>query len=140
MRIFLDTSSLVKLYYNEPDSVALRAQINFQRDTLVVAELAWVEAWSALHTKVRQQVLTQADAAHRLQLLAADWPSFVHIPLATPLLNHAATLVAAHHALALRSLDAIQLAAALAAGPLDAFFTHDRHLHDAATAKGLPVR
>ena len=57
-----------------------------------------------------------------------------------PLLQHAAQLVQKHSNLALRSLDAIQLAAALAAGPLDAFFTHDQRLRDAATAEGLPVR
>lgn len=118
----------------------MRAQIHFDRATLLVAELTWVEAHSAMQTKVRLQVLPQADVEQRLQALATNWPNFQHIALTTPLLAHAATLVTTHHALALRSLDAIQLAAALAAGPLDAFFTHDQRLRDAAMAEGLPVR
>lgn len=106
----------------------------------MVAELTWVEMHSAFQTKVRQGVLTQAAATRRQQLLARDWSSFGQIPLTTELLRQAAKLLRKHSALSLRSLDAIQLAAALAAGPLDAFFTHDQRLRAAALAEGLPVR
>ena len=140
MRAFLDTSSLLKLYYSEADSAALLQQLNPALDTFVVAELTWVEMHSAFQMKVRQGVLTQASATQRLQLLAQDWPDFTHVPLTSSLLAQAAQLVQKHSALALRSLDAIQLACALAAGPLDAFFTHDQRLRDAATAEGLPMR
>lgn len=140
MTFFFDSSSLLKLYYQEADSAALRAQIQLNRDTLVVADLAWVELHSAFQTKVRQRVLTQNLATRRLRLLAADWPAFQRIALTPELLAQAAKLVRKHHVLALRSLDAIQLAAALAAGPLDGFFTHDTRLRAAAAAEGLPTR
>lgn len=52
----------------------------------------------------------------------------------------AAKLAHKHQGIGLRSLDAIQLACALTASPLDAFFTHDQRLRDAALAEGLPVR
>ncbi|MEJ7666702.1 MAG: hypothetical protein WKG07_47895 [Hymenobacter sp.] len=51
MKFFLDSSSLLKLYYQEADSAALRTQIQLDRDTLVVADLAWVELHSAFQTK-----------------------------------------------------------------------------------------
>ena len=139
MRLFLDTSSLLKLYYKEPDSLALRAQVSLDA-TLIVADLAWVEVYSAFQTKVRTGTLSQTWATRKLRLFALDWPNFAHIPLTTELLQRAGRLVSTHKRLALRSLDAIQLAAALAAGPLDAFFTHDERLRQAALAEGLPVR
>ena len=72
--------------------------------------------------------------------LTQDWRNFERLPLQTNLLRQAADLLTKHHDLALRSLDAIQLAAALAAGPLDGFFTHDQRLRAAATNEGLPLR
>ncbi len=85
-------------------------------------------------------MLTQNLATRRLRLLVADWPSFQRVALVPELLAQAARLVREHHALALRSLDAIQLAAALAAGPLDGFFTQGTRLRAAALAEGLPAR
>ena len=139
MRFFLDTSSLLKLYYKEPDSLLLRAQVPLDNE-LVVAELAWVEVHSAFQTKVCTSTLSQTWATRKLKLFALDWPNFTRIALTTDVLSQAATLIAIHKRLALRSLDAIQLAAALAAGPLDAFFTHDERLRQAALAEDLPVR
>lgn len=138
MRFFLDTSSLVKLYHSEAGSAELRAQIQVDTDILIVSELLWVEFPSAFGRKVRRGDLSQAQATISLSAFAHDWADFVRVAL--PLLQHAAQLLQRHTALALRSLDAIQLAAALAAGPLDAFFSHDQRLREAAQAEGLPVR
>ena len=108
-------------------------------DTFVVTDLTWVAVRSAFGRKVRRGNLTLAQAAISLDFLAKDWPQFEQLPLPTKLLLQAADLLTKHHALALRSLDAIQLAAALATGPLDGFFTHDTRLR-AALAESLPVR
>lgn len=89
---------------------------------------------------VRRGDLSQALADAALQDLGTDWSGFEILTIDQSVYLPAAHLLSKHHTLALRSLDAIQLAAALAAGPLDAFFTHDQRLHDAATAEGLPVR
>lgn len=139
MRCFLDTSSLAKLYHSEADSAALRAQIQLT-DELFVAELAWLELHSAFGRKVRRGDLPQAQADISLRAFGQDWPAFTHVPLSWHLLEEATRLLTKHAAFALRSLDATQLAAALAAGPLDAFFTHDQRLRAAALAKGLLVR
>lgn len=139
MRYFLDTSSLIKLYHTEQDSATLRAFFR-DSDTFVVTDLTWVEARSAFGRKVRRGELSLAQAAISLDFLAEDWSQFERLALPTDLLRQAADLLTKHHTLALRSLDAIQLAAALAAGPLDGFFTHDTRLRTAALAEGLPVR
>lgn len=138
MRYFLDTSSLIKLYHTEAESATLRAIIH-DTDTFVVTNLTWVEMHSAFGRKVRRGELSLSQAAISLDFLTEDWPNFERLPLATDLLLQAADLLTKHHALALRSLDAIQLAAARAAGPLDGFFTHDQRLRAAAAAEGLPL-
>ncbi len=139
MRYFLDTSSLIKLYHTEEGSADLQSHFH-DDDTFIVTDLTWVEAHSAFGRKVRRGELTLAQAAISLDFLALDWSEFERLPLQTDLLVRAADLLTKHHALALRSLDAIQLAAALVAGPLDGFFTHDQRLRAAAAAEGLPTR
>lgn len=139
MRAFLDTSSLIKLYHLEAGSLALRAQLPDNVE-VIVTQLTWVESTSAFGRIVRRGTLTQALAHAALQDLQTDWRQFTVLAIDQATYQLAAQRVQQHAALALRSLDAIQLAAALAAGPLNAFFTHDQRLRDAATAEGLPVR
>jgi len=139
MRAFLDTSSLVKLYRTEPGSTELRAQLDYDAE-IVVTSLTWVESTSTFGRIVRRKDLTQAQADEGLADLQRDWVNFQVVQLSEAILLQAALLLRKHHALALRSLDAIQLAAALTAGPLDAFFTHDDRLQKAAAAEKLPVR
>lgn len=89
---------------------------------------------------MRRGSLTAQQAANALALLQHDWAAFEVLDIVAAHYQAAAELVVKHDSLALRSLDAIQLAAALAAGPLDGFFTHDDRLRQAALAEGLPVR
>lgn len=139
MRAFLDTSSLVKLYHLEAGSAALKAQLVGDVQ-LVATQLTWVESTSAFSRIVRRGDLEPADGAIKLGALRTDWLLFDVIPIDDTVFAGASYLLEKYNHLALRSLDAIQLAAALAAGPLDALFTHDQRLHDAAMAEGLPVR
>ena len=139
MRAFLDTSSLIKLYHLEAGSLALRAQLASDVE-IVVTQLTWVESTSSFGRIVRRGNLAPAAANIALQKLRSEWPYFQVIKIDEAMFQEAARLLDKHAALALRSLDAIQLACALAAGQLDAFFTHDQRLRDAAAAEGLPVR
>lgn len=139
MRVFLDTSSLVKLYHSETGSAELKAQLTGHVG-IVVTQLTWVESTSAFARIVRRGSATPNEAATALSRLRAEWTYFEAVQLDEAIYQQAAQLVQKHTDLALRSLDAIQLACALAAGPLDAFFTHDQRLRAAALAEGLPVR
>jgi predicted nucleic acid-binding protein len=140
MRAFFDTSSLVKLYDpTEADSSRL-VTAAASLSAIVLAELSRVEFVSALQRKARRADITPEQAQTVTHFFQGGSGSYEWIALFTPMLQSAATLLEKHTALALRSLDAIQLAAALAAGPLDAFFSHDERLRQAALAEGLPVR
>ncbi|WP_375417377.1 type II toxin-antitoxin system VapC family toxin [uncultured Hymenobacter sp.] len=139
MRAFFDTSSLIKLYHAEVGSAELRAQLSTSTQ-VIVTQLTWVESTSSFGRVARRGALTNEQAATALALLRHDWRLFEVVDITAAHYAAAAVLVERHQPLALRSLDAIQLAAALAAGPLDAFFTHDERLRQAARAEGLPVR
>ena len=133
MRIYLDASSLVKLYDpTEAGLAALTARLA-TAERIVLSDLAQVEFASAFQRKARR-----GDMAPELAMgiAAFDW-----VPLLPATLQLAAQLLEQHSALALRSLDAIQLACALApAAAIDLFFTHDQRLRAAAQASGLAVQ
>ena len=128
MRLYLDSSALVKLVQRETESDALRRFLRrHHADQLVTSALARVE--------VVRAVLIGGPAAlaqARRQLSRLD-----QIVLGTEVLDRAATLAPNAQ---LRILDAIHLAAAQVVGAdLRAVVTYDRRMADAAQALGLVV-
>ncbi len=126
---YVDASALVKLVRAEPETAALRA---FLEDAdLVACELVLAEVPRAIRRAAADDARLPLDALiergaevlDALALLAVD----------------RAILVAAG-ALAepgLRALDAIHVAAAADAGPLDAFVSYDERQSAAARLAGL---
>jgi predicted nucleic acid-binding protein len=128
MKLYLDSSALVKLVKREPESGALRKLLRRHRDDRrVTSALARVE--------VVRAVLEGGPAAvahARRQLARLD-----QVNLDRDLLDEAATLGPSS---LLRSLDAIHLASARALGAdLRAVITYDRRMTDAAVSMGLVV-
>lgn len=128
MRLYLDSSALVKLIQREAGSDALRRFLRRHRsDRLVTSTLARVEVVRAVRAG-GPRALEQA----RRQLARID-----QIVLSAELLDRAATLAPAGQ---LRSLDAIHLAAAQLVGEdLRAVLTYDPRMADAAGNLGLAV-
>lgn len=142
MTVFADSSALVGLYGDEPGRTQAR-----QITDLAVSDLARVEVTSALWSKVRTGELASEDAVLLEAWFATDWhgdgehpPRFAAIPVSPAILERAVALVSRH---ALRALDAIQLASAIAgreADPdLDTFLGFDARLNRAAAAEGFAV-
>jgi predicted nucleic acid-binding protein len=128
VKLYLDSSALVKLVKREAESSALRTYLRRRgTDGRVTSALARVEVVRALSGG------GPAAVAHaRRQLARVD-----HVNLDRLLLDDAATLVPG---MALRSLDAIHLASARSIGAdLRAVVTYDRRMADAAGAIGLVV-
>ncbi len=127
MRLYLDSSALVKLVKREAESDALRRFLRRHRaDGRVTSSLARVEVvravWGGGPTAV---------AHARRQLGRLD-----HINLERHLLDEAATLSPG----SMRSLDAIHLASARSIGAgLRAVVTYDERMADAAEGVGLVV-
>lgn len=137
--IYLDTSWLVKLYVNEPDSAAARTAVDGQ-PTLIVSELAYVEFHSVVARRRRDGSLTARAAGRLLADLEDGWPRYVRVPVSRDILTRAAGLLRAH---SLRTLDALQLAAAMLVADGSpqtlTFGATDRRLRAAAAAAGLPL-
>ncbi len=144
MSWFLDSSALVKLYSHEDHHHLVEDLLERDR-AVVVSSLARVEVPSALWRKHRTGALEMADVAALLAAFEADWygtsteePRVIPIASRTAVLTRAASLTGVH---GLRSLDAIQLASALAARSVDrgvdSFLAFDRELCAAAVAEGF---
>lgn len=128
MKLYLDSSALVKLVQQERESEALRTFMRrHPADGLVTSALARVEVVRAVFPGGADAV---AMARRQLARLA-------QVQLGPELLDSAASLFPT---LALRSLDAIHLAAAqLVGNDLRAVVTYDQRMADAATGLGLAV-
>lgn len=123
---YLDTSAFVKLVVAEPETEALRERLRRWPDR-VAATLVRTETVRALRRSGHEALVGDARRLMRgLHLIRLD----------EPLLDHAGDLGPQ----ALRSLDAIHLAAALTVGTqLGVLITYDARLAEAATAQGLSV-
>ena len=121
---YLDASAIVKLVIDEAESGALsRWYVETERP--VTSRIGVVET-------IRASARRAFDAAHRERILSDL--EIVEVSAAI------AGIAAALEPAALKTLDAIHLATALALLPdLDAFVTYDDRLAEAARAIGLPV-
>lgn len=125
---YLDASALVKLATSEAETEALRAELEHY-DARVTNRLAMVEVARAL---LRRGVASAA-------LVDAVAESFTGLSI-LELDGVIAEVAAGIAPPALRSLDAIHLASALAVREeLDAVVTYDARLADAARTAGLKV-
>jgi predicted nucleic acid-binding protein len=127
MRIYLDTSALVKLVGAEDESQPLRSFLSERvEDNLFSAALARTELIRAVAPNGAQAI---ADARDLLSGLHT-------VVLTRQLLDDAGTLLP----LRLRSLDAIHLVAARRAGDtLRAVMTYDARMLSAAADLGIPT-
>ncbi len=128
MKLYLDSSALVKLVQREPESDSLRRYLRRHRsDQYVTCTLARVEVIRAL-----APAGTTALVQNRRQLARLD-----QVALTVDLLDRAANLAPTS---LLRSLDAIHLAAAQFAGKeLRAVVTYDQRMAAIANQLGLSV-
>lgn len=126
MKLYLDTSALVKLVSAEPESAALRGYLeSHSTDIRFTAALARTEL---IQAATRLDPPAVAHARRLLTRLAV-------VALTNRLLDAAATLPS----VGLRTLDAIHLAAAATATDLRAVITYDTRMADAAIRLGLTV-
>lgn len=130
MRLFLDTSSLIKLYHEEPDSKSLDAVLESGLiSSIILSDLSRVEFLSALWKKRRTGELTDEIVREIVRLFDQDARQFTFIPITEPIVEDACYFLAKYGVAGLRSLDSIQLATAIAVKEeADLFLTSDNLL------------
>ena len=137
MTLYLDTSSLVKLYVAETDTDAVRRLVS---DATVVATslVAYPEARAALARRRREGALASTTFVEAKQAFEADWASYLAVEVTASLCREAGELAETYR---LRGYDSVHLASfadvARHAGPRETrFSSFDDRLNRAARALG----
>ena len=139
--MYLDSAYVAKFYLNEPDSPAVREQI--QRASVLTTS-AWsvAEVSCVFHRYFRQGGLNkkQYQTLSREFLAHVDSEIWTLVPVTSALIRRVTTLMATLPAdVFLRAGDAVQLVSALEAGEPEVW-TNDRHMLAAAQHFGLVGR
>ena len=108
MIVYLDTSSLIKLYVEEEGSIAVRALVA-SAALVATCVLAYPEARSALARLRREGGLTEIEQARAKADLDRDWGGFLALPV-DAVWRQAGDLAERH---GLRAADSIHLASYL---------------------------
>ncbi|HSG40790.1 MAG TPA: type II toxin-antitoxin system VapC family toxin [Thermoanaerobaculia bacterium] len=137
MILYLDTSSLVKLYVEEEGSGEIRALVD-EADIVSTSVLAYPESYSAFARQQREGGLTIEEYWRAKADLARDWPTFLRIDVTEPIYRHAGELAGLH---ALRGFDSLHLASYLALVSVKPhrtlrFSSFDERLNKAASREG----
>jgi len=141
-RLIPDTSALVKLYRNEPNSPQVRACVHSD-DTLLIAQITSLEIVSAFSGLVRQNLILPNEAASYIRAFRGDLARYQIISADVYVFQEAERLLdfyAISHNL--RPPDSLQLASALVEQrnvPINAFLTTDKVLCNVAKSEGLTV-
>jgi predicted nucleic acid-binding protein len=104
--LYLDTSSLVKLYIEEDHSDLVREWAE-EAEAVATCRVAYPEALSAFARRWDRGDLTDEAFGRARESFHADWNAFLLLPLR----EHRAGVLAVQHLL--RGFDAVHLAAAL---------------------------
>ena len=137
MICYLDSSALVKRYFNEPGSAAFR---QFLGDAQVIgsASISRAEIVAAFSRSVRQGLVAHEVAEAARRILQIDWKDVFSMEVSEAVIDRATDLVWRH---GLRGYDSVQLAAAVTwQETLDtpmSFATFDSNLWQAAAREGL---
>jgi uncharacterized protein len=140
MVVFLDTSTLVKLYYKESDSEELVKTILNKADVIVLFEIAKVEFASAIWKKVRIGDMEKDTAIAVITCFENDYNSFRWIYSDSKVINISKDLFQKYGSTSLRTLDALQLGACLSEeANIDVFLTNDDFLKELFVKEGLNI-
>jgi predicted nucleic acid-binding protein len=105
--LYLDTSSLLKLYVEEQGSLDVVALVE-SADVVTTLTLTYTEARAALARRRREGTLSARGLDDVRRLLDTEWTAFFHVDVTSELCAQATDLAERH---ALRAYDSLHLAA-----------------------------
>lgn len=115
MKIFLDTSSLIKLYHTESSTDELDNLFESNSiQEIFLSEITKIEFNSAIWKKVRTKDLTINEATEITDSFTNDYDNYSFVGSDYDLILQAKDLVTKYGVQGLRTLDSIQLASVIA--------------------------
>lgn len=141
MKIFLDTSSLFKLYHQESGTEELEELFLRNKIThIYLSEITIVEFTSTVWKKVRTKDITADQATKTLLLFDSDLKKYNFVSTDSLILEQARNLSTKYGIEGLRTLDSIQLSTCVTLSKhVDSFFTADKLLNTLMKAEGLKI-
>jgi uncharacterized protein len=141
MKIFLDTSSLFKLYHREADTQTIEEIFSsFTVKNIYLSQITKVEFASSIWKKVRTKDVSEFDALTILEAFKSDFSKYIFIATDSKIIEDARSLVTKYGLKGLRTLDSIQLATSISlASSVDLFITSDNLLKLLLDEEGLPT-
>ena len=142
MKIFLDTSSLFKLYHKESDTQEI---MDFFNENIIegifLAELAEIEFSSVIWKKCRKKEIDEKVALTLLKAFAMDSKKFNIVSESSEIRQLAKEMIRKYWEIGLRTLDSLQLASVLMIrDKVDFFFNSDNLLAEIARLEKLKVK
>lgn len=115
MNVFLDTSTLFKLYHREEESAELDILLDeHQIDHFYISEIALVEFCSAATRRFRMGEMNLEQMSGMIALFKEDCANYKIVEINSNLIDEAKMLTLRYKSEGLKTLDAIQLASAIA--------------------------
>ncbi len=139
--MYFDTASIVKFYFNEPDSPKVR-QLVLTADTLLSSMWALAEFHGVIHRRLRDGSLAPLDARELSSRFYAHVEArlWLFIPVNESLLRRtSALIIAAPPDVFIRVGDALHLVTAREAEERE-IWTNDRHMLASAAYFGVTSR
>lgn len=141
MKLYLDTSSLFKLYHSEPGSEEMDRIFSDNEITgIFLSEITNVEFISAVFKRVRMKELSMNDAEQLIRLFDNDLKKYTIVPVSSTTLENAKLLILKYGQEGLRTLDALQFASAIEVKNLvSKYLTSDKLLLSFFEKEYLPI-
>jgi len=142
MKIFLDTSSLFKLYHKESGTQELMDFFNNNTiECIFLAELTEIEFSSVIWKKCRKKEIDEKIALTLIEAFEKDSENFNFVSESAEIRQLAKKMIRKYWKEGLRTLDSIQLASVLMIREkVDFFFTSDNLLAEIASFEKLKVK
>jgi uncharacterized protein len=137
--LFCDTSALIKLLIDEPDSAQIH-QVTEHAGLIAACRITWAEAMAAMARRQRDDPTSADEIENARQRLSMLWSSFTIVEVSQKLVEAAGRFA---DGFALRGYDSVQLAAAhelhITSKQPVTFACYDRRLNQAAQLLQLEV-
>jgi len=141
MKLFLDSSALIKLFHSEAGTSSLRQLLLSADSAPYVSELARLEFYSALYRLRREKNIGRRGLLAALEEFEADWSTYSVEPLGTLVTQESIALLKEFgEEFGLRTLDALHMATFVLLAEDDwLFVVADQRLAQIVRSRGFQV-